>query len=171
MDNKPDIIRELQLLIDSRGVPCTTSDVFSAIHDVAMAASHSVIMRMPPPPAGPMGAMGAPGATGAPGKDAWDKYRWDPNTETMIESSWKGIEFKFPLATCFVEGFPEGELTYGDINYIRTVYGNMVVETMAVFWRRAYDYHTNMQLFINEEDSCRLQSINESSSFPDPLKD
>ena len=122
-------------------------------------------------PMGPMGAMGAPGAPGADGKDAWDKYSWDSKTETMFTTSWKGIEFTFPLENCFVEGFPEGELNYGDINYIRTIYGNMVVETMAVFWRRAYDYHSDMQLFINEEDSCRLQSINESNSFPAPLKD
>lgn len=171
LDERIDIIRELQLLLESRGVVCTTSDVFSAIHNVATAASHSVIMQMAPPPAGAMGPAGAPGMTGADGKDAWDKYRWDPNTETMVKSSWKGIEFKFPLATCFVEGFPDGELNYGDINYISTIYGTSVIQTMAIFWRRAYDYHEDMQLFINEEDSCRLQSINESNSYPDPLKD
>lgn len=124
-----------------------------------------------PGPQGSPGAIGPQGQDGAPGKDAWDKYRWDPNIETMIESRWKGIEFKFPLATCFVEGFPEGELTYGDINYIRTIYGNMVVETMAVFWRRAYDYHTNMQVFLNEEDTLCLNLINKSNSSPAPLRD
>lgn len=169
-EERPNLLVEFQRVLDDRGVPCSTSDVYRFIEEIADGAAYRAIQRYPAP-TGPMGATGAQGAPGAPGADAWDKYSWDAKTETMFKTSWKGIEFTFPLATCFVEGFPQGELNYGDINYIRTIYGNMVVETMAVFWRRAYDYHTDMQLFINEEDSCRLQSINESNSYPAPLKD
>lgn len=166
---KFDFCEGLEDLFRRAGYKVPAGEIFSYLRTVAAAE----ICNTPsaPGPVGPMGPVGAPGEPGPAGQDAWDKYRWDSKTETMFTSSWKGIEFTFPLPTCFVEGFPEGELSYGDINYIRTIYGNMVVETMAVFWRRAYDYHTDMQLFINQEDSCRLQSINQSNSFPDPLKD
>lgn len=163
---KFDLCEGLEDLLARAGYRVPAGEIFSYIRTVAAAE-----IANSPGPMGPAGAMGAPGMPGQDGRDAWDKYRWDAKTETMFKTSWKGIEFTFPLANCFVEGFPEGELNYGDINYIRTIYGNMVVETMAVFWRRAYDYHTDMQLFINEEDSCRLQSINESNSYPAPLKD
>lgn len=169
-EEKPDILVEIQRMLDDRGVPCSTGDVYRFIEGIADMAAYRAIQRNPPPP-GPMGPMGATGEPGPAGQDAWDKYRWEPSLETMTTSSWKGIEFQFPLMTEFVEGFPEGELTYGDINYIRTIYGNAVVERMATFWRREYDYHTDMQLFISEEDACRLQSINQSNSFPDPSKD
>ena len=166
MDSKPDVIRLLTQVLDERGYPVTTGDVFDAIHGVALAAVHSKM-----PPQGPPGLTGAMGMAGRDGKDAFDKYAWDSDREVLVSSSWKGIEFSFPLDKEFVEAFPTGELNYGDIQFLRTVYGSAVVKRMAMFWRREYDYLTDMQLFIDEEDSCHLLNINKSNSYPARLKD
>lgn len=166
MDNKPDVIKLLTDVIADRGYPVTTGDVFNAINGVALAAINS---RMPPQ--GPPGMPGPMGPVGQDGKDAFDKYAWHQMEESLMECSWKGIKFQFPLMKGFFEGFPEGELSYGDINYIRTIYGNAVVERMSMFWRREYEYLIDMQVFINEEDTLCLNLINKSSSYPAPLKD
>lgn len=166
MDSKPDVIRLLTQVLDEKGYPVTTGDVFAAIHGVALAAVHSKM-----PPQGPPGPTGPMGPMGQDGRDAFDKYAWDSDREVLVSSSWKGIKFSFPLDKEFVEAFPTGELNYGDIQFLRTVYGSAVVKRMAMFWRREYDYLTDMQLFIDEEDSCHLLNINKSNSYPARLKD
>lgn len=166
MDNRPDIFRLLADVLDERGYPVTPSDVYSAINNIAMAAVHSNM-----PKQGAPGMMGPMGQDGKEGRPAWDKYAWDPAIERLIDSKWKGISFQFPLMRDFFEGFPEGELSYGDINYIRTIYGNAVVERMAMFWRREYEYLSDIQLFIDKEDATCLTLTNKSNSYPAPLQD
>lgn len=165
-DNRINVITALAEILSDQGYPVNSADVFSAVHDVALGSVHSRI-----PPQGAPGPSGPMGQSGKDGKDAFDKYAWNPVEESLMNCSWKGIKFQFPLMKGFFEGFPEGELTYGDINYIRTVYGNSVVERMAMFWRREYEYLTDMRVFINEEDTICLNLISKSNSYPALLKD
>lgn len=158
-----DLIGALQAAIRVAGYDMDCGDIWSHIKGIAAAE----IKNHPGPP-GPMGMAGAPGE---PGKDAWDKYAYDPQTERKAQFFWKGIEFWSPVPRHFYDALPVGkELTYGDIGFIRTMYGNQIVETMAVFWRREYDLKTDMSLFINEEDKCHLANINKSDSSPAHLK-
>jgi|AGFT01.1.fsa_nt_gi hypothetical protein len=166
MDKRPDVITALAEILSDQGYPVHSADVFGAIHGVSLAAIHSNM-----PQQGAPGAMGPMGQNGRDGRDAFDKYAWHPMEESLMECSWKGIKFQFPLMKAFFEGFPEGELTYGDIGYIRTIYGNAVVERMAMFWRREYEYLTDMQVFLNQEDITCLNLISKSNLSPAPLKD
>lgn len=163
---RPDVSEGLQAAMKMAGYDMSAGDIFSYIRSIAAAE-----VSIQPGPIGPTGAMGPMGPVGAPGKAAFDKYAWDSDREVLVSSSWKGIKFSFPLDKEFVEGFPTGELNYGDIQFLRTVYGSAVVKRMAMFWRREYDYLTDMQLFIDEEDSCHLLNINKSNSYPARLKD
>lgn len=159
---KFDLCEGLEELLRQAGYEVPAGEIFAYIRTVAAAE-----ISVRPGPIGPTGAMGP---MGAPGKDAFDKYAWDKTREVLVSSCWKGIKFSFPLNREFVEAFPTGELNYGDIQFLRTVYGSEVVKRMAMFWRREYDYLTDMQLFIDEEDSCHLLNINKSNSYPAPLK-
>lgn len=157
---------ELAVLLQDRGVPCTTSDVFSAFNNLAGAAAHNAISRMPPPPMGPMGAQGM---QGDPGHDAYDKYDWNPTEEVLLGFSWKGIAFEAPVPRKWSNDIPTGDLNFGDISFIELVYGEDLIKRIATFWRREFDVREDMSLFINEEELCKLKDINQYSSFPVPL--
>lgn len=168
-NQNPDILSALWEILESRGVVCTLSDVYETIDNIAGQSAYRQIQKAPRLQ-GPTGMMGAQGEPGVPGKDDWDKFAWDRQEETLVNLRWKGVDFLFPVADDFLEGFPEGEITYGDVQYIRTVYGNPVVERMSSFWRREYEKMTDMKLFLTEEDVCNLKDISKFNSSPDLSK-
>lgn len=161
---KPNILEALHKVLEDRGVECSLRDVHRCIEEISDMSAYRATQKNP----GPTGPMGM---TGRDGMDAWDKYAFDERTHRKAQFFWKGIEFWSPVPRHFYDALPVGkELTYGDIGFIRTMYGNQIVETMAVFWRREYDLKTDMSLFINEEDKCHLANINKSDSSPAHLK-
>lgn len=159
-----DLMAALQAAIRVAGYDMDCGDIWSHLRGIAAAE----IKNHP----GPMGPMGMTGKDGMAGRDAWDKYAFDERTHQKAQFFWKGIEFWCPVPRHFYDALPVGkELTYGDISFISTMYGTQIIETMAVFWRREYDFKTDMSLFINEEDKCHLANINKSDSSPAHLKD
>lgn len=157
----------LSEVLNKAGYKVTIGEIFTGIRDIVAAE----IATRPGPP-GPAGPMGMTGRDGMSGRDAWDKYAFDERTHQKAQFFWKGIEFWSPVPRHFYDALPVGkELTYGDISFISTMYGNQIIETMAVFWRREYDLKTDMSLFISEEDKCHLANINKSDSSPAHLKD
>lgn len=170
-DEKSDVCDALRFVMEKAGYSFSNEEISDYLRKVAAVEINLSSRNLGlPGPNGPKGEKGDPGIPGVAGKSAWDKYAWNPLKEAFKEVSWKGVGFSFPLKLEFFEGFPDGELTYGDINYIRTIYGDDVVERMSAFWRREYEHITDMRLFINEEDSCHLLSISKSNSYPDRLK-
>ncbi|MGX4995964.1 collagen-like protein [Enterobacter hormaechei] len=156
----------LSEVLNKEGYKVTIGEIFTGIRDIAAAE----IATRPGPP-GPTGPMGMTGRDGMAGRDAWDKYAFDERTHQKAQFFWKGLEFWSPVPRHFYDALPVGkELTYGDISFISTMYGTQIIETMAVFWRREYDFKTDISLFINEEDKCHLVNINKSDSSPAHLK-
>ncbi|AEZ66285.1 hypothetical protein CB7_164 [Pectobacterium phage vB_PatM_CB7] len=161
---RPNILEALHKVLEDRGVECSPGDVYRCIEEISDMSACRATQKNP-------GPMGMTGRDGMAGRDAWDKYAFDERTHRKAQFFWKGIEFWSPVPRHFYDAVPVGqELTYGDIGFIRTMYGNQVIETMAVFWRREYDLKTDMSLFINEEDKCHLANINKSDSSPAHLK-
>lgn len=143
---------------------------YGALFDWVKCIAHSVVVQYPGQ-VGPQGPMGQQGAPGINGKDAYDKYRWNPGEEVMVEFSWKGIVFIAPIPRQWAFEIPQGELNFGDVAMIQMLYGSSLVERIATFWRREYDSREDMSLFITEEDLCRLKDIHQSSSYPDHFPD
>lgn len=154
----------LEQVLSNHGFEFSRYDIHRCLLDISSKVSK-------PGPVGPTGATGSPGPMGMRGQDAWDKYAWDLQEEGLVNLRWKGIDFVCPIDKNSVPTFPTGELTYGDLAFIETVYGKSVINRMAVFWRREYDAKMDMALFTNEEDLCNLQDINKSNSYPAPLLD
>lgn len=119
---------------------------------------------------GAMGAQGAPGNPGPAGRDAYDKFYFDPDRETFLSFTWKGVDFTCPLDHEIAKSIQTGNLNYGDLAFIRVAYGEAVVRRMSKFWRRAYEEKEDFRLFINEEDECHLVNIDKLNSYPDPLQ-
>lgn len=154
----------LEQVLSGYGFEFSRYDIHRCLLDISSRVSR-------PGPVGPTGATGSPGPMGMRGQDAWDKYAWDPEKEGLVTLRWKGIKFEAPVDKKLIPTFPTGDLTYGDVAFINTVFGMTVLNRIAMFWRREYDAKMDVALFTNKEDLCNLQDINKSNSYPDPLLD
>lgn len=156
----------LQSAIRLAGYDIEPEEIYHHLREISL-----VVVKNNPGPPGPPGQSGQMGPMGRDGKDAWDKYAYNTVIEQKAQFFWKGVEFWCPVPRHLYDALPVGkELTYGDLSFISTVYGNEIVERMAVFWRREFDLKADLTLFINEEDKCNLASTNKLNSSPDHLK-